>query len=480
MANLLESSQTQSTTAPSYYNDYLSNVANKATAALDPTTGAQFVGADPLQTKAFTGVEEAAGAYKPTLTDATSTLNTAATNASPLDAAKNYYDTAHKDVGSAATDLMNPYTQNVVNSIADAGQRNIMQNLAPQATAGAVGSGQFGSKRGAEVLGQTIQNANKDILNQQYQALNTGYNSALNAALQKQQLESQMGTSAGQLSSAGTQNTTAAGRAQLEAAKTNQDLGLADINALSTLGAQKQTIAQNKELFPLTNLSTASSLLRGYNVPTSTETKMNMSPLSAAAGIGAGAIGMFTPTGASGKTPFESMQSAYNKMFPTVKAADGSTNVSGVSQADAVTAATNQGYTLDQNTGYLVKDGNNYAFDSNNNPVLVGPVSEMSGGSGATDNSGGANNSGATDNSGGADDVDPNTGYFDDDGNWVPTNAQGGLIHAYANGGSAGAWSSSFAPHMNIGGLPAGGMPQYDQSNTYVGYNDTDGNFVQR
>ena len=173
MANLLESSQTQSTTAPSYYNDYLSNVANKATAALDPTTGAQFVGADPLQTKAFTGVEEAAGAYKPTLTDATSTLNTAATNASPLDAAKNYYDTAHKDVGSAATDLMNPYTQNVVNSIADAGQRNIMQNLAPQATAGAVGSGQFGSKRGAEVLGQTIQNANKDIPNQQYQALNT-------------------------------------------------------------------------------------------------------------------------------------------------------------------------------------------------------------------------------------------------------------------------------------------------------------------
>jgi hypothetical protein len=50
----------------------------------------------------------------------------------------------------------------------------------------------------------------------------------------------------------------------------------------------------------------------------------------------------------------------------------------------------------------------------------------------------------------------------------------------FAEGGQVGAWDTSFTPHMNIGGLPVGGMPQYDQSNTYTGYNDTNGAFVPR
>jgi len=61
------------------------------------------------------------------------------------------------------------------------------------------------------------------------------------------------------------------------------------------LGGQQQTIAQNQQLFPLTNLSTASGLLRGYSVPTGTRTTAEMSPLSAAATIGAGAAGLVQP-----------------------------------------------------------------------------------------------------------------------------------------------------------------------------------------
>jgi len=85
------------------------------------------------------------------------------------------------------------------------------------------------------------------------------------------------------------------GNAQSNLAGQNQALGLADINALSTLGGQQQTIAQNQQLFPLTNLSTASGLLRGFSVPTTTKTTAEMSPLSAAATIGAGAAGLVQP-----------------------------------------------------------------------------------------------------------------------------------------------------------------------------------------
>ena len=309
MANLLQSSQTQTSTAPGFYTDYLSGLASNATNAAN---NAQYVGATPLQEQAFQNVAGAGAAFKPTLDAAGNTLGAAAGSSSPLSAANPYLAQATSDVGATASGLMNPYMTNVVNAIGDAGQRNIQQNLAPGAVSGAVGSGQFGSKRGAEVLGQTMSNADRDILNAQASALGTGYNTALQTALGEKQVANTAGSTAANAASAGQQNLTQAGSALGNLAQTNQNLNLNDVNALSTLGAQQQTIEQNKQLFPLNNLSTLSGVLRGYNVPTSTTTTADMSPLSALAGVGAGAVGLFTP-GVGGKTPFDSLQAAYDK-----------------------------------------------------------------------------------------------------------------------------------------------------------------------
>ena len=313
MANLLQSSQTQATQAPSYYTDYLSNIATKGAAQIDPTTGAQYIGAQPLQETAFSNVEDKSGAYADTLGAAGTTLGSAVSAASPLSAATGYLTAAGTDPSKAAAGYMSPYTTGVVNQIGNLGQRNIMQNLAPQATAGGVGSGQFGSKRGSEVLAQTIQNANRDILGQQTSAMDKAYQNAMDAAIKQNQLQAQMGSTAGTLASQGQQNLTQAGQAQGQLASTNQALSLADINARATLGEQQRTIAQNKELFPLSNLSTLSTILRGYNVPTSTRTTAEMSPLSALAGIGTGALGMFTP-GPGGTTPIENIKKTFAGM----------------------------------------------------------------------------------------------------------------------------------------------------------------------
>lgn len=313
MANLLQSSQTQATQAPSYYTDYLSNIATKGAAAIDPTTGAQYVGEQPLQTAAFGNVESASGAFQPTLTSAGTTLGSAVDSTSPLSAATGYLTAAQNDPANAAMGYMSPYTNSVVNQIGNIGQRNIMQNLAPQATAGAVGSGQFGSTRGAQVLGQTIQNANRDILGQQTASMDKAYQNALDTAIKQNQINAQMGQTAGTLASQGQQNLTQAGQAQGQLASTNQALNLAQINALATLGEQQRTLAQNKQLFPLSNLSTLSSMLRGYNVPTTTKTTAEMSPLSALAGVGAGAVGLFTP-GTGGTTPYDNLKTALKNM----------------------------------------------------------------------------------------------------------------------------------------------------------------------
>lgn len=254
----ITTTQSQQTTAPSWYTDHLSNLAAQSTAA---ASNAQFVGATPLQQQAFQQVGQNVGSYQPTLTAATNMVTGAGTTTAP-DVVANY---------------MNPYTSQIVNQIGALGQRGIQQNLAPGATAGAVGSGQFGSKRGAEVLGQTIRDANQNILGQQSQALNAGYQNAMTAA--QNDLNRQLG--AGQQLGALAQQT--------------QTQNLADINALSTLGAQQQQIDQARELFPLQTLGMSAQNLRGYSIPTSVSSSYtgpipgaySASPLQQIAGLGA-------------------------------------------------------------------------------------------------------------------------------------------------------------------------------------------------
>jgi hypothetical protein len=325
MANLLQSSQDTATTAPSYYTNYLSNL---ATAGTQAGNQAQFVGAQPLQEKAFQNVEQAAGSYQPTLQTAGQTLGSATSAASPLASATPYLSSAMSDPSQAAAGYMTPYIRSVVDALGDTGARNIRQNLAPLATSGAVGSGQFGSKRGAEVLGQTISNADRDILNAQAQAMNTGYQNALQAAIQQNQIANQAGSTAANAASSGQQNLTQAGRAQSDLAGQEQALGLSGINALSTMGGQQQTIAQNEQNFPLTNLSNVASLMRGFTVPTSTSTTMQASPLSTLAGLATGTAGFFTP-GTTGVTPYDAFTSGLSTLGSKLGLTGGNTTLPG-------------------------------------------------------------------------------------------------------------------------------------------------------
>jgi hypothetical protein len=182
--------------------------------------------------------------------------------------------------------------------------------------------------------------------------------------------------------------------------------------------------------------------------------------------------------------------------FEGVRTGSGST-AGTTPSAEGMAALEAQGYTLDPDgSGYLIKDGNYYALGRDNNPVLVGAVSVGApgatdsfdrdtdtgtdtdtggGGTDTTDTGGGGTDT--TDTGGGStDDFDRDTDTGTDE---VEENARGGSIR-YAAGGPASAFDLSFSPQTNIGGLPVGGMPQYDQSNTYVGYNNTDGSFIPR
>ena len=187
---------------------------------------------------------------------------------------------------------MNPYISGVVDEAGRLGLQNIRNTISPQATAGAVGSGQFGSTRGANVLGQNITGALQNLGGQQQGLLAGGYKDAIAAA--QADLQRQM-----------------AGGAQMGSlATTTQNLGLADVNALSTLGAQKQQIEQNEQLFPLQIAEKQAALMKGYTVPTSVSSSYTgpipgaytTSPLAMMSSLGSGLTGLFTP-GAGGVAP---------------------------------------------------------------------------------------------------------------------------------------------------------------------------------
>jgi hypothetical protein len=350
MSNLLQSSQSQTTCAPSYYTNYLQNLICKGQQA---QAGAQYVGAQPLQQQAFQSAAQNQGAYSPIFQQAQSTLGCAA-NQNITGAGAGYIQQAASKGGLCAASpylqqgagvnvqgagspyiqqaagmnpaqmaqqYMSPYLQTAVQNVSDIAQRNIQQNLAPQATAAAVGSGQFGSQRGAQVLGQIEAQANQCLNNTIASMENTGYNTAMCTAIKQQQLLGNLGSISGCLAAkqaniglqagqtAGTlaqqqQNllgtlgqTSGCLAAKQAAIRTQAAQGLTGLgscvaktninclNALATLGGQQQTIAQNQQTFPLQTLSSLASIMQGAQIPMGTKQTMCMSPLS---GIGTG------------------------------------------------------------------------------------------------------------------------------------------------------------------------------------------------
>jgi hypothetical protein len=269
----ISSTTAQTTTAPDWYNTYLKDIATQgATAA----TNATFAGPTGMQTTAWQNAQNNVGNYQPALTSATNLVNAGTRSA------------ADPNNPNGVQSFMSPYITDVVNKIGAQGQNNIARGLAPQVTAGVVGSGMFGSKQGANALASNIANAEQNITQQQASALQSGYGQALAAAQNQQGID---------LSGAG---------AMGNLAGATQTLGLGDVNALSTMGGQQQTINQNQQLFPLQTLTAESNLMKGFTVPTNVSSTYNgpgqagqysASPLQTVTGLGALTAGIANTTG---------------------------------------------------------------------------------------------------------------------------------------------------------------------------------------
>jgi len=244
----------EQTTLPEFYTNYLQDVANLGTGAIQQGGVAGF---SPLQQQAFQMAPQTAFSGAQTAGDAASLLGASGTTAAP----------------SLVGGYMNPYMTNVVDEMSRLQQQNIQRNVLPALTKAGVGSGGFGSQRQAQATGQSLADMQRNLTGQQYNALYTGYGDAMKAAQTDLNRQMQAGQGLGQV------------------AQDQYSIGTGGLKTLSDLGAQQQALGQKQLDYPMIQAQNLAKLfpttipMGTVKQTTAPATALTPSPLSQISGL---------------------------------------------------------------------------------------------------------------------------------------------------------------------------------------------------
>jgi len=249
-------------TAPEFYTNYLQDIANLGQNAVQQGGIAGF---SPLQQQAFQMAPDVAFAGAGSLGASSQLLGEAGSTTMP----------------DVVADYMNPYTSSVVDEMGRLTNRNVNENILPNLGAGAISSGQFGSRRQQQVTGNTLRDIQADLTGKQMQALQQGY------------------TQAGTQAQADLQRALQAGQGFTQLGQEQQQLGVAGLKTMSDYGAQQQKQGQALLDYPMAQTQQFAKLMQGYQMPMGTTTQAtgsegySASPLSQIAGLGSLVASLF-------------------------------------------------------------------------------------------------------------------------------------------------------------------------------------------
>jgi len=340
---------TSSTETPTWMQDAIYNQIQQATNVAQTPYQAYnnplVASLDPLQQQAYGQVQANQGLWAPSLQaaqegtlgiasgpggySAAQPYAQAASQMSGLQTAQPYLNAAGQSSVSNIQDYMNPYTRNVTDEIARLGARNLSENLLPGVSDSFVKAGQFGSNRMGEFGSRAVRDTQDSILNQQAQALQSGYGQALGASQTDLSRQASLGSTAGQLAStqqnalmtlgqqAGTLSQADIARQQsalgqlANMAQQGQAMGAADVASLEAAGLANQNYQQNllnsaksqwdaEQAYPRQQLDWLSTQVRGMapiTPQTTTQsgytTQVGASPLSQLASGLAASAGLY-------------------------------------------------------------------------------------------------------------------------------------------------------------------------------------------
>ncbi len=172
-------------------------------------------------------------------------------------------------------EFRNPYEQRILQNLQSEGNRNLQENLLPNINTKFIGAGQYGSTGHQDLTNRAIRDTQEGISKASGAALHAGYNTALQAALQKQ--ESNL--NAGQLAGKDIERQMLGAEALQNLAGTQQNSELKKIALLGQVGGQQQQQAQNENNvqyqefqneanFPYLQQARETEMIRGQPVST--------------------------------------------------------------------------------------------------------------------------------------------------------------------------------------------------------------------
>tara|TARA_R110001599_G_scaffold289593_4_gene492575 strand:- start:845 stop:2515 length:1671 start_codon:yes stop_codon:yes gene_type:complete len=145
--------------------------------------------------------QSAMGAANPYLSQA-QTTTAAGLAERALQAADPYLTSAGQTSVSDVSDYMNPYQQNVLDTIAQQGARNLSENLLPQVSDSFIRAGQYGSSQMGEMGSRALRDTQEAILKAQAPIAAQGYEGALRASAADKQRQAGLAGTVGNISGA--------------------------------------------------------------------------------------------------------------------------------------------------------------------------------------------------------------------------------------------------------------------------------------
>jgi len=179
-----------------------------------------------------------------------------------LAAANPYLQNAGQSSVSDIESYMNPYQENVLDTIAKRGARNLSENLLPSVSDSFIRAGQFGSGRMGEFGSRAVRDTQEAILNEQAQAAQQGYGQALQASQADLGRQAELGSLAGNLSNADYNRLLQGGAQFADIGQTQGQLTSQQAQLMASLGQDAGQLSA-QEMQNLTNLGQTQGQLTG-------------------------------------------------------------------------------------------------------------------------------------------------------------------------------------------------------------------------
>lgn len=286
-------SMTNQTVLPDWYtNAAMQVIANQNAVSQRPYTtyqGPRVASWNPTLQQGANLTNNAATAYIPGLNAAMQGTTQAMGGPGALDVAQPYFNRAGQTSVSNLGTYMNPYTEQVVNRIADLGQRNLRESIMPAIESKYISAGQIGLGGNAPSgmmtdTARAVRDVSSDVLAQQSAALQSGFNTATGLANTDLARQAQLGQAAGSLASTQTNQRLGGAMQAAQLAGLAQQYGLQGGAATYDIGRELRGLEQEnldvaygdflrQQGYPQEQINSMLSTLKGVQgaVPTMTK-----------------------------------------------------------------------------------------------------------------------------------------------------------------------------------------------------------------